>query len=193
MKTLFLILALSTSSFAQCLEMDIMLVGDFSFSVQGNEKFVVDAIQSFSDRFKLSETGVNIGIVTFNSDVYLTSPLSQDNADINRSIESLRSVACSGTTNMTEALQVAANELTKGRSGVMKSIILISDGRPNSPSSTIQTADMIKNLMRYTICTVLIDMDDSDEGVLIGISSNCYVSTNFNSLSDELKKLDVCL
>src|SRR6185369_13881362 len=77
---------------AQCLKLDIMLIGDMSGSVQGNEQFVYNALSTFASRFELSEEGVKIGAITFDSSPKLISPLTANKQQLLTNLISIKSV-----------------------------------------------------------------------------------------------------
>lgn len=226
MKTLILILLASIlissapikqSRMGGCLQMDIMLLGDLSSSVEGYEPFVAHAFISFVNQFELSETGIKIGVITFNSSPNLISPLSSDTGVVRRKTRTLLHRAGSGSTNMLGALAMAIDQFTRnGRTDYKKMIILISDGEPDAEEDVLETAKQIKSL-NIGICGVLIIVEEDRDtpfkstvypygtfGIPIvkrdgrvtmkKISSDfCYVESNYENLIIELKKLDICM
>jgi Mg-chelatase subunit ChlD len=200
MKYILVILFLALSSFTQkdknCLEIDIMLVGDYSSSVQGDEQFVVEAFRSFSNQFELSESTIKIGIITFNYDASLIAQLTDNKQYLNQQLDSLSKVQGQFNTSMDKALYLAANELMgRGRPGYKKIIILVSDGDVNgssTPSGIISISNQLKSI-GISICSVLIKNESSSPELMREVAGNCYVESDYKNLIDELKKLDLCL
>ena len=183
---------LTLCSFRQgCLQMDLMLIGDFSASVHGNEQFISDAFKSFAQKLTVSEDGVRIGVIAFNNEAFLISPLNSDPQDLNSRIVSLRSFDATGTTNLNSALYMATESLTKSRD-IRKMIIIVSDGDVDSNGQVYAIASQLKAI-GIGICTVLIKNASSKEEFMKAISSDCYVESDYETLGEELQKLSICL
>lgn len=185
---------------AGCLELDLILLGDYSSSLRSQEHYFVDACRSFVKKFQLSEESIKIGIVTFNDTAKLISPLSSDTTFITNRINELAEEIGESYTNMEIGLFLALNELTlNGRPNAQKIIIVLSDGAVNDPgdaeSAPITTMAIIQQL-RMTgigICSILIKSGEEQSDFMKAISSGCYAESNYENLAIELSKLDVCL
>jgi len=178
-----------------CLQMDIMLLGDFSGSVEGYEPFVADAFKAFAKRFELSEDGVKIGAAIFNSDTLLISPLTSNEKFLHNQLDSLTYYyQAQSTTDMIGALQLAMHEFeVNGRVGYRKIIILVSDGKPDVRDTVIQLSQLIK-ASNIGICGILILANNNDREFMKVISSDyCFVESSYENLITELKRLDVCM
>jgi Mg-chelatase subunit ChlD len=178
-----------------CLQIDIMLLGDFSQSVNGHEKFVSGAFNAFAKRFELSEDGVKIGAIIFDSDAILISPLTSDELFLHNQLDSLTYYyEANGTTNMLGALHVAMDQFVdNGRVGYRKIIIVISDGQPDISSRVLELARQIKSL-NIGICGVLVLANNNSSEFMREVSSDfCYVETDYENLILELKKLEICM
>lgn len=177
-----------------CLQMDIMLLGDFSDSVNGHESFIIDAFREFTNKFDLADDGIKIGAIAFGSDVKLVSPLTSDRTELTNGIDILVGNSPTGNTNLKDALILAYDQLIKnGRDDYRKMIIIISDGEPDYPNETLTIAYQIKGA-NIGICTVLILGDRISPETLRQLSSNdCYVETRYEELISEIKKLNVCV
>lgn len=190
------LLSISFQGKAQsCLQLDIMIVADLSASVQGNEQFIQQAMYSFVEQFELSEEGIKIGVLTFNESPTVLSLLSDDKASVLYSIKQMQSG--SSTTNMTDAFFVAINELLseRGRRGFRKLIVIISDGIPDQPSEVKLISRQIQQA-NITVCGVLIEEGlnmKGDEFMNEVSSPDYYVKSDYKSLGDQIKKLDICL
>jgi uncharacterized protein YegL len=195
MKTLIVLLLIVTtwSNPKQCQDIDILLVGDMSTSVRGHEPFIADAFDAFTNAFSISPDEINLGIVTFNTDAELLTPLTGDRNEINTQINFLRGSAAEGSTNMSAALFLAFNELRRnGRPAYRKLIIMISDGAVDNEANVLSIATQMK-AMNIHICSVLIKASGNKPDVMRAIADHCYAESDYNNLSTELQKLDICL
>lgn len=176
-----------------CLQLDIVIVGDLSGSVQGSEKFVSDAFQAFSSKLEVSEEAVKIGVVVFNSVAYMIQPLTSDKTILGKKVGSIASFEASGSTNMLSAFGMAIDDLVQnGRKGFRKIIIMVSDGAVDNSDATLLVAQQIK-AANISICGVLILDGTVDHEFMKVISSEyCYTEANYGNLIKELEKLDMC-
>ncbi len=198
MKILLLLLFSFTLS-AQCLKLDIVVVGDLSGSVYGHEPFIGDALQTFISRFDLSEETIKIGVIVFNHNTKVLTHLTSDKDILFQVSNRISNSLADGTTDMSGALMAASNEIEQnGRPGVMKIVILITDGMPDNEDDTKQTATNLKQIMGTSIFGVYMRNGPGKTGggdvFLESISSeNGYLESNYENLAEQLKKLDICL
>lgn len=196
MKLFIAILFLFSSAQAQqsCLEVDIVLVADMSGSVQGHEYQVAEACMAFVDRFGLSEASVKIGLIMFNNDAYLLTDLTTNKDKLKNLVVAMGNTEARGGTNMDAALQEAFNQIVHGRR-VMKIIVLISDGAPDTPLDVETTVAQINATGVVSVCGIYVGTDSGNAAFMEKISNpHCYVqSQDFTRLAEELKKLDICL
>ena len=187
-----------------CLELDIVLLGDFSGSVRGYQGFIADAFESFVNRFELYESGVRVGIVMFNDNPIIVSKITTDKNQLLKEINTIRKSDVGNYTNINSGLVVAYNLLNESNRP-KKMIIVISDGSPNVISEeygennltpdvkikTLNTAQSIKT--DCMICGILIQSGSADEKFMMQMSNpECYVSSNYEMLASELENLDIC-
>lgn len=173
-----------------CLQADIVIVADFSGSVQGYENQIKRSLLSFVNRFELSEETAKIGVITFADYAVINQGLTTDKTQLTSAIHKVYHPQ--GSTNTVDALQYAANELiVNGRPGFRKVIVFISDGRPDSPCVALQIANQLKTF-DIRIYGILITAPDHDEEFM-RVASSVYLKTDYESLSDEIMKLNVCL
>lgn len=194
MKALLIVLLFSSSFVhAQCLDLDIMIVADYSGSVQGQEQSVVSAIEGFASGFSLDADGVNLGIVIFNNRAELAAALTGDVREILVQTSLLRAAEATGSTYLEKGLTLAATELlSNGRPGYRRLVIVISDGDVTLVDDTLLAAQQLQ-LLGIGICAVLIRNSNAKPELLRRISNGCYAESDYNNLADELKKLDLCL
>lgn len=199
---LILILFLFSSSFTPtkrvntCLQMDLILLADFSKSIRGQEQFIVDAMSAFVNKFDLSENGLKIGIVVFNTYTYTISRLTTDKKDLLEKLKALSKNQGNYGTEMSKGFEACNLELFSetARPTYRKLIIIITDGDPDSEDvkDAYHVATKIKN-MGVGICGVMVQDSSSRPTFLDSIClKNCYVEADYNSLVDELRKFDVC-
>lgn len=214
---IFILLAFITSGHKSivkeaggCLQMDIMLLGDFSSSVHGYESFVAKAFAAFAKQFELSENGVKIGVVTFTSIAEVVCPLTSDRELLRTKVDSLDYFKANGNTNMFWAFSLAKREFQlHGREGFKKMMIVVSDGEPNLKTEVKIFAQQIKR-ENINICGVLIVKNMWDEDSMVNymtlsmsqingaefmkeISGDCYVESDYQNLITEIQKLSICL
>ncbi len=190
MKTILLILISLFPVKRECLQLDIILIGDLSASVRGHEDFIQIAFHTFAKQFELSEETVKIGLIEFGSDSYLKCHLTSDSELLHSSIADMN--YASGTTNMISAFQMALDEMVlNGRHGYKKIIILVSDGEPDSPDQTRLIARQLQ-IGGVNIYGIAINSARIDENFMSEVSYQ-YLRSDFESLSNEIKKLDVCM
>lgn len=200
MKWIFITLLILLTSFKEkpgCAQLDIILLGDFSGSVQGREKFVVDAFSTFINQFELSEATVKIGMIMFNDNAYITSPLTSNKDELVAGFNKIASTTASGGTEMVFGLRTAYGEILskKGRDNIQKIIILVSDGDPDDHNKEDEIA-MIKQMGEgqfVSICSIVITQSGCDRDFMKEISNGCYSEADYMSLAYELKNLDICL
>lgn len=180
-----------------CAQMDILLVGDFSSSVIHHENFIVKACQAFINQFELSERGIKMGIIRFNEQPELLSPLTSNRDQLNSALQKMYRTA-SGSTNIDSALMAASDEIfsNRKRNGINKIIILISDGDPDSGEvykmGSVLRAKKLHD-QGVSICSILVLAYKYDRDYMKMISNGCYSEAHYQTLAEELKKLDLCL
>ena len=185
MKLLYILLLLMcnvTITDPQCLKLDLVLLVDVSGSVQGHEYFINNAVKEFITKFK--NTDVNIGMITF-----------ADNAKIEFHLGDapIYTITTSGTTDLSDAIDLGVVELfsDRARNGYRKMLLIISDGSPNDINGSKIKAQQSKTI-GIGIAGVLINAADSHPDYMKEIS-DVYVETNFELLSEELLKLNLCI
>lgn len=203
MKALILsaLMALSFFCYSQkqsCLQIDIVLVGDLSGSVSGNETQVGEAFAAFVDRFELSNNGIRIGIVTFGNFAEIRSNLSSDKQKLKQICSNIPGAY--GSTNLTNALEVAGNMLIEdtgivNRQDVPKLIILVTDGEADDGTSAASLSEQLQRILNVGICGIMIENESSKESYLKSIVSPfCNQTvTGYVTLIEAMKSMDICL
>lgn len=177
-----------------CLKLDIFLVGDYSSSVIGHQRFVVDAFEAFASKFEVSEDAIKIGVMTFDDNAYIQCPLTSDPGLLKLSLAILRQKIPQNTTNIKAPLEAAGDQLwANGRKNVRKIIILVSDGFHNGGGGLYEAADNLKK-QGIVIATIAIDDGSWNKPVMEYLATpGFYVESSYGTLVDVLKSLDVCM
>lgn len=199
MKTIAVVLlTLLGGDRVSCLQLDIVIVADFSSSVQGYEGYIFKAIHDFADSFQMDDEEVRIGVVAFNTEAYVPLQITGRRKDLDAFLTE-NNLFCTGTTNMDAGLRTAYEQLgiayegLADRSDSKKIIILISDGEADSPDKTFLVANDIKN-GGVDIWGILIASPSARPAEMRLYSSpNKFVSTDYERLGEELNKLNFCL
>jgi len=194
MKILALVLiTLLTSSTPQCLRLDLILIGDMSSSVEGHQKFVSNAFKGFIQKYELSDEGLRIGIITFNSDAKVICSLSSNKDTLISRSSRIANKLTDGNTYLEQALNSSLDEFAQnGRYGYKKMLVIVSDGDVNNESICLNMFKAVKTA-GVKVCSVLILDSTPRPEFMKEISSDCYVATKYESLHDELQKLSICL
>lgn len=116
----------------------IMLLIDVSSSMMGEPLAEAQtAAREFLDRCDF--TRMEVGLVSFASDVHLQSPPSGNARRVGAAIHRLEA---EGSTNLTDALEMARGQLVAD--DWRRYIVLLTDGYPDAPESAIEQADAAK-------------------------------------------------
>jgi len=191
MKTIIISILLfaSVPAFTQCRELDIMLLGDMSGSVENHESFLADAFYQFSNQ---DFNDIKMGVILFGSQATILQPLTQDRPELFRQLVTIRSTKSEGSTNLKEAFYQSIVEFShNGRPGVKKMIILVSDGVPDDSIGAALEADQLK-LNGIDLYTVIIDSSVANRDYMRNISTQ-YFDVKYEDLTERLKKINLCL
>lgn len=195
MKTILCLILLLGSSFRfndNCLQLDLILIGDLSGSVQGKENFVSEAFFSLIEENDIDEN-FKVGIIIFNDDPTLISILSSDSERLKKDVLSIRTRRALGGTILSTTLQMSLIQfMNYGNVNHKKMIILVTDGSIDDKYETSLTIMKLKQL-GVIICGVMISDGVSNVEFFKLACGECYVESNYANLIQEIKKLDVCL
>ena len=177
-----------------CTQLDIVLVGDLSQSVEHQKGYLIEACYNFMRDLNVSDANIRLGIVTFTGGSVAHVILSGNKKIIKQGIQNINKVYSGGSTNMLSGLVTAKSMLDKnGRFHVKKIIILISDGAPNFPShAPLNFGNLIKS-EGIIICSIYLDSSEGNRKFMRNISSDCYKESNYKELSNTLNNLNFCL
>lgn len=198
MKYFIFALALLFTTFvnAQCLKLDLVVVGDLSGSTYEHQYEIQYAFQSFVDRFDLNEEGVNISFVVFGQESGIVTGLTDDKDKLYNGIQTMFSYPVGAKTSIAKGLITAYSEiLYNGREDAKKIIVFISDGVATVDVDLMyKYINLIKADPRVTVCGVLINSIVSSENLMFELSDEyCYVATDYHYLQETLEKMSLCL
>ena len=116
----------------------IMLLIDVSSSMTGDPLIEAQtAAREFLDRCDF--TRMEVGLISFSSDVHLQSPPTGNARRVQAAIHRLEA---EGSTNLTDALEMARGQLAAD--DWRRYIVLLTDGYPDAPESAVEQADAAK-------------------------------------------------
>jgi len=202
-----LLKVLATSSFASessslrgCLEADIIFLLDYSGSVEGYEEFITSALKSFILSTEVSTDGVHVGYIVFSSNLRQIVPLVDDETELISFMSILENMQASGGTSLEPAL-IQAKEFfftnTEKRGKLVQQIIVcVSDGQFGDMQESITNAKSLhkKDVKIFCIQTAS-EYPQSGMGILkqIATDENYYFYSDYVSLNETIKRLDICL
>jgi Mg-chelatase subunit ChlD/DNA-binding beta-propeller fold protein YncE len=126
-------LGLSGGCASDAVQLDLILALDRSGSMEG-PKLAGAKAAAIGFAAELDFAAARVGVVAFNQGSDLVQPLTDDRAAVVRSVADLRTA---GLTNLAAPVTEALAELTspRGRPGVQKVVVLMTDGRPEGSTS----------------------------------------------------------
>ncbi len=120
---------------------DLAILLDISGSMKGVKlRNATIAIENVVNQTVGSD--VRTAVVTFGHKTGLLSPFGTPQADI---VKATKSLSAGGGTLMTEAIEIARDELRSQSSGAHKLTILVTDGYPNNPETAEAAATELKS------------------------------------------------
>lgn len=195
MKSIILALLFLIPNHTGCLKLDIVVLVDMSASVYGKQGTIADALETFINRFELGEDNVKISIVSFSRNTEVLVGLTSSKKDLLWATKLIRVKWANGDTQIGNALYKSGNELLEnGRPGVIKLIILISDGGDNGEIDTRLASNQLMQMSSIGICSVMLSTNESDKDLMKDIAMDgMFIESEYEELVETLKKLDVCL
>jgi uncharacterized protein with von Willebrand factor type A (vWA) domain len=180
-----------------CLTVDIMLLIDWSYSENGNEKLLTSAAMLFASGLNINNNQIRMGVMTFADEPVGLVGITGDKEKLKEEILNLSNTKCDGNTYLNNAILNASTQLNNGRK-VLKIIIVISDGDVVDIDQASKNVELLKTIMPLQVFAIQIGGYD---GSIISNRSNLILLTgsplmveysNPNGLLEALKKLDLC-
>lgn len=158
-------LGLSGGCPSDAIQLDLILALDRSGSMEG-PKLAGAKAAAIGFAAEMDFAVARVGVVAFNQGAELVQPLTADRAAVVRSVAGLRTA---GLTNLAAPVTEALSELTgsRGRPGVRKVLVLMTDGRPEG--STSESARAAADEARATgVQLFVIGLGGDVDGRLLG-------------------------
>ncbi len=175
-----------------CKDVDIMLLADYSQSINGYEKWITNAMFSFVDHVDMNNGDVQIGSIAFNTDAEITGELTAQKKKALQGIEYMSNKVGMGVTNLSDALYKAVNEFSeRGEEGRRKIVIIISDGRPDNEQNVLIITEQMR-AMQIEIYTILVDANGSSPAFMQEIST-MYFKSDYEGLASAINNINLCL
>lgn len=185
----------NTREVDECLQLDIMMIADFSGSLQGKERIMVNGIRQFSRKFTLTNDGVRIGLISFSDAAILRTTYTGDSTVLNNYIDNLEYVQADGSTHVGLALEMTMDQIVRyGRQDVKKIVVIVTDGIPNDKEKALQMGELLKMNNVVIGGVMVIGMYGYDEHFLRNLTTkDFYYETDFANLVTTLKNMNICL
>lgn len=189
-----LFIFLSIESKSQCLQANIIFLMDWSGSEFGNERQLSSSVLLFADKLPISETQVQISIISFSSNAVIISELSGDRDLIKFQCLLLGSTAANGSTVMLDATKLAINDLISKDRGARNIIIIISDGDIEDWQICEKEIRLAEGKIPLSTFAVQIGGDENGAYSLIKLTGdkNNVVGTTSLSIVEALMLLNLC-
>jgi len=175
-----------------CLKMDIVLLGDLSGSCQGKEGFIGDAFVSIIEKLEFGEENVKLSVVTFNSWTRIHESLTGDKNEAIRAAISVKTTTANQSTVIWLGLEEALKQLySESSRNTRKMIVLVTDAQDDNMEQTRKMVQKINGL-GIVLVGVLIESSYTNEDFMKEICPY-YIKSDYEQLSEEIKKLNICL
>lgn len=183
-----------------CLVADIVIATDWSGSIAGNEKFLVNALYYFIKTTYLSENGVRMGLVSFGTSAEIDARITADRSELENELSYMLSKKADGVTNLSDALRISMSELRSfdfggnARAHSKKILIIISDGEPDDRLGAIELAKEAKSEGIQIFTISVYGASRIDHECLRSLASEqSYFESNFFSLREVFDRLGICI
>ncbi len=152
-QTVQVTLTLTDSCPQEVSPIDVMLVMDGSESMLDNQKITnaKAAAKAFLEEMDLSPDQSRVGLVVFNEAAGLYSGLTRDADYIRTRIDS---IVPSGRTNISDAIDLAAEELREQDRGIAQAMIVLTDGINTVPTDPVPVAAQRAKDQGITMVTI---------------------------------------
>ena len=152
-------------------------------------------------------------MITFADNAKLESYLSYDKDSLFKASNVIKPYSAYGSTNLTDAFLITIEEFVNdGRLGVMRMVILITDGEPSKKNEAAGYASLLKSMPGTLIWGIFVKKVEVDSTNWFNVftqnyttnndgaeylreisSPNCFIESDYNNLVEQVKKLDICL
>ncbi|MDH5442130.1 MAG: VWA domain-containing protein [Candidatus Nomurabacteria bacterium] len=207
MKNLIVCLVLSAVVYFQakaqdCISADIVMLVDWSGSLEGYEGAQMDACKEFVSKFDLKKERVRFALVSFYNfgEETINHKLSSDKKSLLSKFESMKSLSAGGSSYMEGGISLSRVIFQRGNEtrtdNYQKIIIIISDGDLNDSVETY--VELLSMTNQYAVRVISLYMgnynnDSSVEFMKSIATPGNYFQTSYKELAEFLKDLDLCL
>jgi Mg-chelatase subunit ChlD len=186
-----------------CRIADILFVTDWSASMSGNEHFISEAFEAILDTIDLSEDGVKIGFISFNSETYINSHITSNTQSLYDIAGELRNKRVSGSTQASQSLLFSDSLFFKSESErgyrPMRILVFISDGMIDDHDASLDLFCYLKQQGIIVIGVQITDGYYTDESyfkkffVPIVSGERFYFPSDYERLRETLLQINFCL
>lgn len=178
-----------------CLQANIIILLDWSGSVNGDEAIISYSAMKYASELKLSDAGIKLSIITFNDVAKVIAPLSGNASLIQAMLVKLAGFPASGGSELCPAIKVAGYEYVNDPRNVRNILIIISDGLLYDVSYSVHDINELINDINLSVYAIQINNDAFGYYnllELVGANKNHVTQTTNNGLLETLKTLDIC-
>ena len=189
-------LCVTQISYAQCTKADIVILVDYSGSISGNESAVKKALVASAGIFD-GASDMRVSIVTFSDNFEVVVPFTANLVLYSHQVNRLE-VVSDNSTRMADAIDFAQLYFAQlSRPGTRKVVILVSDGKPNSPSLANTTVTNAKkdDILFFSIY-ISSDYGYSEaKRFMLSVASEAhyFFQSSYSDLGQLLQDLDPCM
>lgn len=193
---LFLLFNLNNSVAQGCFKSNIIILVDLSGSESGNESKLANAVSSFAYGLKISDVGIKMGVIEFDSYPTVICPLSGDKDSVINNISILYHTKAGGGTYIEDAILEALIYFQNDKRNATNIVIIISDGQ----IAYSEMGGVLLHKSNFNLNTFAIQITDDGEidaegyQKLVNLIQNpMNVSkSSHEELLKALNKLDLC-
>ncbi|MCF7831561.1 MAG: VWA domain-containing protein [Candidatus Pacebacteria bacterium] len=193
-----------------CLYADIVIVSDFSGSMNGDESFVVSAVDQLISGIPPEQNKIRFGLVSFVDVLHLEMLLTHRYDSLQKIVDwYFKRKAKSFETNLAPALSIAGALFRDSISYYPRNriIIIITDGVLNDEYQALAMANTISEKFGITICAISPSLGDNLQigpispkpfsevrhDVLFKLSGGNYFFNDVETLKEGIRKRGLCL
>ncbi len=189
---------------ARCINADIILVLDFSGSVANRKDFIVNSAKAVEEEFVVSEEGIKVGIVVFETEDSLITKCTGDVARLGAAVDAVSAMDFFGGTAMQKGLDLvpglfSLSAVERGKKPEYRIVIIVSDGFVDDSASVEFLCDKFKSegIFVYGVQAderAFKSEDNSGDELLRSLSSgnDFFYKTSYQAVYSRIKKLNFC-
>lgn len=200
-----------------CLCADIVILSDFSGSMNGSEGVVKESVETLIQSIPPEDYKIRFALVSFSDHVYTEVPLTSNHKELVKGVEEYESKSAVGVnTWVTLGLKRAYDVFVQNeqRRGCFRIVVIISDGYFDDAEEAIGMAKNMRSHHDYPIAVFSLStsedsvlgspralmlgpsqdaIDNCHEKNLRDVSGGAFFGRDTEALRDEIRKYDICL